>query len=97
MTLHNALFDKNSNKFVFEKNNVRNKKSQGNTNSILDLNGVPPSKIVQINKATGEALKMYVGGNAILNYRIKELEIALMSPPIFSYPITTMHPWKTLH
>jgi hypothetical protein len=34
--------------------------------------------------------------NATLKEIIKELESALMPPPIFSIPIATMHPWKSL-
>jgi hypothetical protein len=34
--------------------------------------------------------------NVILKDRIKELENALMPPPIFSSPIATIQPWKTL-
>jgi hypothetical protein len=33
--------------------------------------------------------------NPILKEIIKELESALMPPPIFSSPIATMQPWKS--
>jgi hypothetical protein len=33
--------------------------------------------------------------NSTLKDRIKELESALMPPPIFSSPIATMQPWKS--
>jgi hypothetical protein len=53
--------------------------------SELDLNGVPPSKIVQIHEAKCEALNMSVGEmeneNVTLKERIKELESALMPHP----------------
>jgi hypothetical protein len=75
---------------VFEKIHSKNKNIQGKLSSELDLNGVPPSRIVQIHEAMGEALKMSVGEmeseNVILKDRIKELESALMPPPIFVYP-----------
>jgi hypothetical protein len=51
------MFDKSSKKLVIEKIHSKNKKVQGKLSSELDLNGVPPSKIVQIHEATGEALK----------------------------------------
>ena len=44
--------------------------------------------------------KMSVGemenGNVILKDKIKELESALISPPLFSNPIDTIWPWKSL-
>jgi hypothetical protein len=46
ITLHNDLFDKDSKKLVFEKTHSKNKKVQGNSSLELELNGVPPSKIV---------------------------------------------------
>jgi hypothetical protein len=58
--LHSALFDKSSKKLVIEKIHAKNKKVQGKLSSELDLNGVPPSKIVHIHEATGEALKIPV-------------------------------------
>jgi hypothetical protein len=100
MTLHNDLFDKGSKKLVFKKINARNKKVQGRTSSTLDLNGVPPSRIVQIHEATCDYLNMSVrdmeSENATLKYMIRELEISLMLMPIFAIPITTMQPMKTL-
>jgi len=73
ITIHNALFDKISRKLVFEKTNVINKKDQGNLSSTLDLNGFPPSKIVQINRATREALKMFVGEMESENVILKDI------------------------
>jgi len=100
MTLHSVLFDKVSKKLVFDKTNARNKKAQGNICSILDLNGVPPSRIVQIHEATSESLKISVGEmeseNATLKDMIRELEIALTPQPIFASPIATMKLWKNL-
>jgi hypothetical protein len=46
LTLHSALFNKNSKKLVIEKIHAKNKKFQGKSSSEFDLNGVPPSKIV---------------------------------------------------
>jgi len=60
LTLHNALFEKSSKKLVIEKIHAKNKKVQGKLCSELDLNGVPPSKIVHIHEAMGEALKIPV-------------------------------------
>jgi hypothetical protein len=51
-------FDKSSKKLVIEKIHAKNKKVQGKLSSELDLNGVPPSKIVQIHEAMGEALNI---------------------------------------
>jgi hypothetical protein len=66
-----------------------------------DLNGVPLYKIVHIHDAMGKALNMSVGEmeneNVILKERIRELENALMPPPIFSNPIATMHPWESFY
>jgi hypothetical protein len=62
--------------------------------SELDLNGFPPSKILQIHEPTSEGIKMSVGEmedeNATLKDIIKELESALIPPPIFSILIATM-------
>jgi hypothetical protein len=100
MTFHNALFDKGLKKLVFEKINARNKKFQGKASSTLDLNGVPPSRIMHIHESIDDALKMLAGEmeseNAIVKDMIRELEIALMPPPIFVIPIATMQSWKTL-
>jgi len=100
LTLHSASFNKGSKKFVIEKIHEKIKNVQGKLSSELDLNGVPPSKIVQIHEYTGEALNMSDGEmeneNSTLKERIKELEDALMPPPIFSSPITTIQPWKCL-
>jgi hypothetical protein len=83
------LFDKSSKKLVIEKIHSKNKKVQGKLSSELDLNGVPPSRIVQIHEATGEALKMSVGEmeneNATLKDIIKELESALI--PHLYFPV----------
>jgi hypothetical protein len=51
LTLHSALFNKVSKKLVIEKIHAKNKKVQGKLSLKLDLNGVPPSKIVQIHEA----------------------------------------------
>jgi hypothetical protein len=84
----------------FDKTNARNKKYQGKIRSILDLNGVPQSRIVQIHEATCKSLKISVGEmeseNATLKDVIRELNISLIPQPIFSIPITTMQLWKTL-
>jgi len=61
LNLHSAKFDKNSRKLVIEKVNEKNKKVQGKLNSVLDFNGVLPSKIVQIREYTRESLKMLIG------------------------------------
>ena len=99
MTLHCSLFDRCSKKLVIEKIHAKNKKVQGKLSSELDLNGVPSSKIVQIHEAINESLNMSVeemeNKNPILKEIIKELESALMPPPIFSSPIATMQPWKS--
>jgi hypothetical protein len=52
MTFHSALFDKVSKKLIFEKTNARNIKYLRKISSTLDLNGVPPSRIVHIHEAT---------------------------------------------
>jgi hypothetical protein len=57
LTVHNALFDKDSKKLIFERIHSKNKKVQGKSNSELDLNGVPPSRIARIHEVTGNPLK----------------------------------------
>jgi hypothetical protein len=100
LTLHHATFNKNSRKLVIEKVNSKNKKIQEKWNSKFDFQGVPPSKVMEFHEATGEALKFSIGDieneNAILKDRVRELENALMPPPLFSSPITTIQPLKTL-
>lgn len=90
------MFDKSTKKLVFEKFHSKNKKVQGKSSLEFDLNGVPPSRIVWIHKVTRESLKTSVdemeNENVTLKDRIKELETALMPPPIFFIPIATMHP-----
>jgi hypothetical protein len=41
ITLYNAMFDKYSEKLVFDKNSLK-KNIQGNSSSKVDLNGIPP-------------------------------------------------------
>jgi hypothetical protein len=100
LTLHRATFNKNSRKLVIEKVNSKNKKIQEKWNSKFDFQGVPPSKVIEFHEATGEALKMSIGDieneNAILKDRVRELENSLMPPPLFSSPIATIQPLRTL-
>jgi hypothetical protein len=70
--LHSALFEKGLKKLVFEKVHSKNKKVQGKSSLELDLNGVPPSKIVQIHEAIGEALNMFVNEMENENVTLKE-------------------------
>jgi hypothetical protein len=99
MTFHSSMFGKSSNKLVLKRIHSKNKKVQGKLNFELDLNGVLPSRIVQVHEAMGETLNMSVGEmdneNATLKNIIKEIESDLMRPPIFYNPISTMHPWKS--
>jgi hypothetical protein len=100
LTLHHATFNKNSRKLVIEKINAKNKKIQEKWNSEFDFHGVPPSKVIEFHEATGEALKMSIGDieneNSILKDRVRELENALMPPPLFSSPIATIQPLRSL-
>jgi hypothetical protein len=93
LTLHSALFDKYLNKLVFERVNSKGKRAQGKDTE-LDLNGVPTSRITRMHKSTRDALEVSVDGleaeNARLKERIKELECALMPPPIFVSPIASI-------
>jgi hypothetical protein len=99
LTLHSALFDKDSKKLVFERVNSKGKKVQGKTHSEFNLSGVLPSRIAKIHRATGDALEVSVdemeAENVMLKERVKELEYALMPPPIFASPIATIQPWKS--
>jgi len=70
--MHNSLFDKDSKKLVFEKTHSKNKNFQGNWSSKLDLNEVPPSKIVQIHEVTSESIKMLVDEMENENANLKE-------------------------
>jgi hypothetical protein len=100
LTLHRVVFNRNSRKLIIEKVNSKNKKIHEKWNSELDFQGVPPSKVMEFHEATGEALKYSIGDleneNAILKEKVRELESALMPPPLFSSPITTIQPLKTL-
>jgi hypothetical protein len=80
--------------------NSKNKNIQEKWNSKFDFQGVPPSKVMEFHEATREALNFSNGyienENAILKYGLRELENALMTPPLFVSPITTIQPLKTL-
>jgi hypothetical protein len=94
LTLHHATFNKNSRKLVLEKVNAKNKNIQEKCNSKFDFKGVLPSKVVEFHDAIGETLKISIGDieneNAILKDRVRELENALVPPPLFSSPIATI-------
>jgi hypothetical protein len=99
LTLHSAMFDKSTKKLVLEKVHSKIKKFKENLVQNLTSMGFHLPRIVRIHEATRESLKMSVdemeNENSTLKDRIKELESALMPPPIFSSPIATMQPWKS--
>lgn len=100
LTLHHAVFNRNSRKLIIEKVNSKNKNIHEKWNSKLDFHGVPPSKVTEFHEAIDEALKSSIGHleneNAILNEKVRVLESALMPPPLFASPITTIPPLKTM-
>jgi hypothetical protein len=55
---------------------------------------------MEFHEAKGEALNFSIGDiqneNSILKYRVRELEISLMPPPMFVSTITTIYPLNTL-
>jgi hypothetical protein len=99
LTLHNALFDKDSKKLIFERVNLKGKKVQGKTLSEFNLREVLPSRLTRIHKATGDSLEVLVdemeSENSMFNERVKELEYDLIPPPIFARLIATIQPKKS--
>jgi hypothetical protein len=97
LTLHSALFDKDLKKLVFERVNSKGKRIQ-EKDTELDLNGVPHREFPEFIKLLGDTLEVSVdemeAKNARLKERIKELECALMPPPIFLSPIATIQPGR---
>ena len=92
-TVQNAIFDRSSKKLILEKTHSKNKRK---FESEFDFKCVAPYRIARIHKATGDALEVLVDDmetkNMILKERIKELEYTLMSPPIFSTPVSMVNP-----
>jgi hypothetical protein len=95
-SIHNALFDKDSRKLIFERTLSKNKK--GKTCSTFNLNNMLPSGITKIHKVTGDALDVSIDDmeaeNARLKERIQELEFTLMPPPILATPVATVQPGR---
>jgi hypothetical protein len=60
LIVRNVMLDKYSKKLIFERIHSKNKNVQGKSNSELDLNRVPPSRIEHIHEVTGQALKVSV-------------------------------------
>jgi hypothetical protein len=68
-SIHNALFDKYSNKLVFER---ISKNKNGKSRSTIDLKYIPPSKLYSIHKVTGDALDVSITDMEEENLRLKE-------------------------
>ena len=60
LTLHNALFDKDSMKLIFETFNSKWRNFQGKTLSEINLRKCLPSRLAMIHKSTGDALEVSV-------------------------------------
>ena len=71
LTLHNALFDKDSKKLIFERVNLKGKKVQGKTLSEFNLREVLPSRLTRIHKYTGDALEVSVDEMEVENAILK--------------------------
>jgi hypothetical protein len=91
--VHNALFDKSSNKLIFERTS---KSKKGKYHSTIDLKYILPSKLFSIHKVRGDALDVSIVDmeeeNLNLKERIKELEETFMRPPILATPIAMVQP-----
>jgi hypothetical protein len=98
--LHHVAYNRASKKLLLEKVNTKNKRSSEKWKSIIDFDGVAPSKIAQFHGATREALKQSVDTmekeNLELKQRIKELEATLMPRPLFPEPLNTIQPTLVL-
>jgi hypothetical protein len=93
LTLHNASFDKELKKLVFQHVNSRGKRVKDST---MDLRGVPTSKLSKIHMVTGNSLDISIDDmeaeNERLKNKVRELENALMPPPIFAKPLAFVQP-----
>jgi hypothetical protein len=93
-TIHNAIFDRNSRKLVFEGTSHKNNK--GKLCSKYDLSKMPTYQIFKIHKVIGDALKISIddleANNAILKENVKELESTLMPPQNLASPLTIAKP-----
>jgi hypothetical protein len=94
ITLHHATFNKNSKKLQVDKVNLKNKKVVEKWNSKIDIEGVKPSKVFELHRATWDALKYSIDKqekeNFILKKRINKLEDALFPKPLFVEPISAI-------
>jgi hypothetical protein len=93
-SIHNALFDKDSRKLIFERTLSNNRK--GKKCSTFNLNKMLPSRIAKIHNVRGDALDVSIDDieveNDTLRERIQELEFSLMPPPILATLVATFQP-----
>jgi hypothetical protein len=93
LTLHNASFDKELKKIVFQHVNSRGKRVKYST---MDLRGVPASKLSKIYMVTGNSLDISIDDMEAENERLKnkfmELENVFMPPLIFAKPLAFVKP-----
>jgi len=89
-----VVFDNESNKLIIEKSDVKNKK--GKSCSEVNLRNMRPSQISDIHRATWDVVDDSIGGleeeNTKLKQRIKELEDALITPPLLASPLKIVRP-----
>jgi hypothetical protein len=57
VSLHHAIYNRETTKLLLEKVNTKNKKSSKRWKYLIDLDGVAPSKIADFHGAIGDALK----------------------------------------
>jgi hypothetical protein len=97
-TLHHANYQRDTRNILLKCVNIKGNQVTYMWGSKINIKNANPSYVMEIHRETSEALSHTMDGqgkeNARLKQRINELEVVLIPRPLFSNPLSIVHPTK---